>query len=97
MVTVLQALIRTQSIGLVVRLNTQNTSYQVIDYDKIKSNTGISKKEVKNVITKTFKVIEKELKENNNVMLRGYVKFVKAKRNGKASKVNWNNFKTKMK
>lgn len=69
----------------------------MIDYDKIKSNTGISKKEVKNVITKTFKVIEKELKENNNVMLRGYVKFVKAKRNGKASKVNWNNFKTKMK
>lgn len=64
---------------------------------KTSDSTGISKSKVRRVITKTFSQIEKELDDDNNVMLRGFMKFVKAKRNTKAKKENWSNYKTKLK
>ena len=65
--------------------------------NKISRDTGISKSKVKHILTKTFSQIQVNLDDDKNVMLRGFAKFVKAKRKTKQEETNWNNFKTKQK
>ncbi len=65
--------------------------------NKVSRDTGISKSKVKNILTKTFSQIQVNLEDDKNVMLRGFAKFVKAKRKTKQEETNWNKFKTKLK
>lgn len=65
--------------------------------NKISKETGISKSKVKIILTKTFSKIQDNLEGDKNVMLRGFAKFVKAKRKTKQEDINWNEFKTKLK
>ena len=65
--------------------------------NKVSRDTGISKSKVKNILTKTFSQIQVNLEDVKNVMLRGFAKFVKAKRKTKQEETNWNKFKTKLK
>ena len=65
--------------------------------NKLSRDTGISKSKVKNILTKTFSQIQVNLEDDKNVMLRGFAKFVKAKRKTKQEETNWNKFKTKLK
>lgn len=65
--------------------------------NKVSRDTGISKSKVKDILTKTFSQIQVNLEDDKNVMLRGFAKFVKAKRKTKQEETNWNKFKTKLK
>lgn len=65
--------------------------------NKVSRDTGISKSKVKHILTKTFSQIQVNLEDDKNVMLRGFAKFVKAKRKTKQEETNWNKFKTKLK
>lgn len=65
--------------------------------NKVSRDTGVSKSKVKNILTKTFSQIQVNLEDDKNVMLRGFAKFVKAKRKTKQEETNWNKFKTKLK
>lgn len=65
--------------------------------NKVSRDTGISKGKVKDILTKTFSQIQVNLEDDKNVMLRGFAKFVKAKRKTKQEETNWNKFKTKLK
>jgi|TARA_B100000035_G_scaffold236843_1_gene205130 nucleoid DNA-binding protein len=65
--------------------------------NKVSRDTGIGKGKVKDILTKTFSQIQVNLEDDKNVMLRGFAKFVKAKRKTKQEETNWNKFKTKLK
>tara|TARA_R100001443_G_C3345846_1_gene175602 strand:+ start:842 stop:1066 length:225 start_codon:yes stop_codon:yes gene_type:complete len=63
---------------------------------KVSEDLGVSKSLVKKVLSLTFKEIESNLKDGDNFMFKGYVKFVQSKNNKKPiSKTEIFNLKTK--
>tara|TARA_B100000902_G_scaffold390366_1_gene439176 strand:+ start:923 stop:1147 length:225 start_codon:yes stop_codon:yes gene_type:complete len=63
---------------------------------KLSKRLGISKTFLRKVMNKTFGELENVIKNENNFMFKGYVKFVQSKNNKKPiSKTELFNLKTK--
>jgi nucleoid DNA-binding protein len=64
-------------------------------YEEIAYDTGIKKSVVQNVIKSLFVKIGASLIQNTPVMIRKYIKIVKASRQTKSTQKNYNDYETR--